>query len=325
VPRRGDGPHALGLEVFTQEGDAAQTIHQKNSHASPTPLVAGRHLFVHFGAQGTACLTLDGETVWKTRKLVYDPRHGNGGSPVLAGDRLVIICDGYDKAFVIALDRATGEIVWKKDRPPIERYQTFSFSTPLAIEVNGETQVVCPGSDWVIAYDPRDGREIWKVNYDGYSLIPRPIYGHGLVFICTGYNTPSLLAIRPDGQGDVTKTHVAWRLNRAVPHASSPLLVGDDLYLVSDAGIATCLDARTGKRHWQERLGGNYSASPLYADGKIYIQSEQGQGAVIAAGRQYVELARNALEPRTFASYAVDGTALLIRSEQGLFRIESGR
>jgi outer membrane protein assembly factor BamB len=312
------------VEVFQETADTSQSIHQKNSHASPTPLTDGRHLYVHFGTHGTACLTLDGEVVWKTQELEYDMRHGSGGSPVLADDTLVIACDGYDIAFVVGLDRRTGEIRWRRDRPEIDRYQSFSFGTPLAIEVAGRTQVVCPASDWVIAYDPADGSEIWKVQYDGYSVIPRPVYGHGLVFICTGYNTPSLLAIRPDGKGDVTRTHVAWRSSRAVPHTPSPLLVGDELYMVSDGGVASCVDVKTGRRHWQERLGGNFSASPLYADGKIYLQSEQGEGTVIEAGRQYSELARNRLEPRTFASYAVDGSAFLIRTERSLYRIEAG-
>src|SRR5262249_59834999 len=133
-----------------------------------------------------------------------------------------------------------------------------SFSTPLLIEVQGRKQLISPGSDVVCAYDPATGREIWRVRYTGYSVIPRPVYGHGLVFICTGYNTPSLLAVRPDGEGDVTATHVAWTAHRAVPHTPSLLLAGGELYMVSDSGVASCLDARTGKVHWQGRLRGGY-------------------------------------------------------------------
>src|SRR5262249_51729951 len=158
----------------------------------------------------------------------------------------------------------------------------FSFSTPLLITINGQKQVVSPASDMVGAYDPKNGREIWRVRYQGYSVIPRPVFGHGLVFIATGFGgSPGLLAIRPDGQGDVTKTHVAWKTRRGAPLTPSPLLVGDELCTIADNGVATCFDAKSGKVIWQERIDGNYSASPLYGDGKIFFQSEQGPAFVI--------------------------------------------
>ncbi len=204
----------------------------------------------------------------------------------------------------------------------VRQPRMFAFATPLTIEVDGRKQVVCPGAGAVVAYDPDTGRPLWQVDYPGgYSVIPRPVYGHGLVFVGTGYDRPSLLAIRPTGSGNVTETHVAWRLDRSAPHTPSPLLVGDELYVVSDNGIASCLDARTGKIHWQKRLGGKFSASPLFAAGRIYLQAEEGEGIVIAPGTTYRELARNRLEPRTFASYAVAGDTLLIRTEFHLYRI----
>src|SRR6185437_5702085 len=233
-------------------------IHGKNSHASPTPLVRGERLFVHFGHQGTACLDLEGKVLWKNTSLHYAPVHGNGGSPILVDDSLVFSCDGGDKRFIVALNVVNGEVRWKTDRT-IEASRKFSFSTPLLIVVDGKKQIISPGSNVVCAFDPATGHEIWRVRYDGYSVIPRPVYGQGLLFICTGYNTPSLLAIRPDGKGDVTDTHVVWKTRKAVPHTPSPLLVGEELYFVSDSGQASCLDARTGQVHWQERLGGNYS------------------------------------------------------------------
>jgi outer membrane protein assembly factor BamB len=309
------------IEVFDQDGATTEKIHDKNSHASATPIVDGRFVFVHFGTQGTACLTLDGEIVWATRELKYQPRHGNGGSPALIDDLLVIACDGLDVQFVVALDRKTGEIRWKTDRP-VERPQKFSFSTPLVIEVDGRKQVVCPGTDLVAAYDPRDGREIWKFRYSGYSVIPRPVFGNGLLFIATGYNTPSLFAIRPDGRGDVTGSHEQWALKRAIPHTPSVLLIGDELYFVSDRGIASCVDSQTGELHWQERVGGTFSASPVTADGKIYLQSEQGVTHVIRPGKTYRQLARNDLQERTLASPAVIDAALLIRTEAHLYRID---
>src|SRR5262245_60989305 len=299
-------------EVFEEQGASAVAIHTKNSHASPTPLVRDGRVFVHFGHQGTACLDLSGEILWRNTSLKYAPVHGNGGSPILVGDALIFSCDGGDKRFVAALDKSTGQVRWTIRRSG-DAERPFSFSTPLAITVEGRTQVVSPGSDMVAAYEVDDGHEIWRVRYDGYSVVPRPVYGHGLVYICTCYDRPTLLAIRPDGRGDVTATHIAWSTERAAPHAPSLLLVGEELYMVSDLGMASCLDAKTGKVHWQERLGGNYSASPILAGGRIYFQSEEGTGTVIKAGRQFERLARNSLGERTLASYAVVDGAIYIR------------
>ena len=309
------------VEVFREDSRTAPRIHAKNSHASPTPLCDGQHLYVHLGHQGTACLDLDGKLLWQNRSLRYQPVHGNGGSPILVGDKLILSCDGGDQRFVAALDRRTGRVVWRTPREG-NSVKPFSFSTPLLIEVKGRPQVISPGSDMVVAYDPQTGQEIWQVTHDGYSVIPRPVYGHGLVFICTGYNQPNLLAIRPDGKGDVTATHVAWTARRGVPHTPSLLLDGDELYMVSDGGIASCLDAKTGKAHWERRLGGNYSASPILADGHVYFLSEDGVGTVIKAGRKFQQVARNTLEERTLASYAAADGALFIRTETQLYRIE---
>lgn len=308
-------------EVFRHDGSQAPPIHSKNSHASPTPLTDGKRLYVHFGHQGTACLDLQGNLIWKNRSIHYQPVHGNGGTPILAENALVFSCDGYDQPFVIALDRSKGNVIWKTDRNS-ESFKKFSFSTPLSITVNGKQEIISPGSGAVCAYDPATGREIWRVTYEGYSVIPRPIFGHGLVFVSSGFESPSLLAIRPDGRGDVTTTHVAWTLRKGAPLTPSPLLVDDELYLVSDSGIASCVDARTAKVHWQERIGGNYSASPLYADGKIYCQSEEGTGVVLKAGKRFQVLARNFIGERTLASYAVSDGAFFIRTEDHLFRIQ---
>ena len=310
------------VEVFPLEDGPRARMHQKNSQASPTPVTDGRHLFVHFGTQGTACLTLDGETVWKTRELEFEPQHGSGSSPVLVDELLVATCDGSDVQFVVALAQSSGKIRWKKERPPAQEIKKFSFSTPLVIEVAGRKQIVSPGAHQVVAYDPAGGEEIWRVRYHGYSLVPRPVYGHGLIFLSTGYDKPQLLAIRPDGRGDVTETHVAWKTDRGAPNTPSPLLIGDDLYFISDLGIATCANAKTGEVRWTHRVGGNHSASPLSADGKVFFQSEKGETIVIQPGSRYEELARSQLKASTLASLAVEGRALLLRTENALFRIE---
>jgi outer membrane protein assembly factor BamB len=308
-------------EVFRQDGRKAPGIHSKNSHASPTPLVYGGRLYVHFGHQGTACLDLTGKVLWKNNSFKYEPVHGNGGSPILVDNALVFSCDGGEEGFVVALDRKTGKVLWKADRS-VDAVKKFSFGTPLLITVKGQKQIISPGSNMVGAYDPKTGKEIWRVRYDGYSVIPRPVYGQGLLFICTGYNFPSLLAIRPDGKGDVTATHVAWTTRRAAPHTPSPVLVGSELYMVSDRGVATCLDAKTGRVYWQKRIGGDYSASPLYAGGKLYFQSEDGNGVVLQAGKEFKQLAKNVMDERTLASYAVADGALFLRTKTKLYRIE---
>ena len=190
------------------------------------------------------------------------------------------------------------------------------------IEVDGQSQLVSIGAFRTTAYDPDTGAEVWEVSYgDGFSNVPAPVYGHGLVYIATGFQVPSLLAVRADGRGDVTASHTAWTLRRGAPHTPSPLLVDDLLYLVSDLGVATCVDARTGEVQWQHRLGGNYSASPVFADGRISFQSEEGVTTVGAPGNSYLELAVNELAGTTLASPAGAAGSFFIRTGTHLYRI----
>ena len=310
------GRETLNVEVF-QVGESASP-NPKNSLASPTPVVDGDRVYVHFGADGTAALTTDGELVWTTQ-FPYISQHGNGGSPVLHGDRLILSIDGYDTAYVVALDTATGEERWRAvRRDPISQ----AYSTPLVIQVDGVDQIFSIGAFRATAYDPNSGSEIWEVSYgDGFSNVPAPAFGHGMVYIATGFQVPSVIAVRADGQGDVTATHIAWVLRRGAPLTPSPLLVGDELYVVSDFGIATCLDARTGETRWRERLGGNFSASPVFADGRIYFQSEEGVTTVLEPGPVYQELATNRLAGTTLASMAVANGSFFIRSHDHLYRI----
>jgi outer membrane protein assembly factor BamB len=319
------GKPVWDVEIFAGPNIELQPMHNKNSPASPTALVEGDRIYVHFGHHGSACLDRNGKVLWRNNRLPYNPVHGNGGSPILVGDRLVYCADGAKDPFVVALDKTTGEVAWKVARTVSPR-QTFSFATPLFITVDGQPQIIAPGSGAVSALDPKDGRELWHVRYGaGYSVVPRPVFGQGLIFVGTGYNRADLLAIRPGGQGDVTDTHIAWRTTKGAPLTPSVLVVGEELYVVADMGVASCFDAKTGTLHWQEKIEGNYSASPLHAEGRIYFQNETGTGTVLKAGREFVTLATNKLEERTLASYAVTENAFLIRTATQLYRIEAER
>jgi len=310
------GKEVVNAEVFSLPN--AVLKNEKNSLASPTPILEGERVYVHFGADGTAALSTDGKIVWKIT-LPYDSMHGNGGSPTLYRDLLIVSCDGSDDAYVVALDKNTGKIRWKTQR---RRPFDQSYTTPLVIQVDGRDQVVSIGAYRAAAYDPQTGREIWRVSYgDGFSNVPRPVFSHGLVFIGTGFQEPSMLAVRPTGTGDVTNTHVAYTIERGAPFTPSPLIVGDEFYMVSDIGVASCLDVKTGKIHWQQRVPGNYSASPVFADNRIYFLSEEGVATVIAPGKEFRRLAVNTLDGTTFASIAVSQGTLFIRSDSHLYRI----
>ncbi len=313
------GREVVNTEVFRVERPEA--LNAKNSYASPTPIVDGDRVYVHFGAQGTAALTSTGEVVWKTR-LDYQSQHGNGGSPALHGDLLIVNCDGNGgDAYVAALDVKTGKTRWKTARrQPADQ----AYTTPLVIRVGDRDQIVSVGAYRAVAYDPANGREIWRVAYDdGFSNVPRPVFGQGLVFVATGFQQPTLIAVRPDGTGDVTRSHVAWTLRRGAPYTPSPILVGEQLFIVNDAGIATCVDAKTGTIHWQQRLGGggNYSASPVHADGRIYFLSEEGVTTVIEPGTTFKHLATSQLDGATLASMAVAERSFFIRTQSHLYRI----
>ena len=313
------GRETVNVEAFRIDRPGA--INTKNSHASPTPIVDGDRVFVHFGAEGTAGLSSDGSILWKTQ-LRYASQHGSGGSPVLYRDLLIVNCDGNGgpgDAFVAALDVKTGKIRWKTERrEPADQ----AYTTPLVINAAGRDQVISVGAYRAAAYDPADGKEIWRVGYEnGFSNVPRPVFGHGLVYVATGFMQPTLIAVRADGNGDVTRTHVAWTLRRAAPYTPSPILVGDHLYIVNDVGIATCVDAVSGTIRWQQRLGGNFSASPVFADGRIYFFSEEGLGIAIAPGPTFERLATSQLDGSILASLAVADRAFFIRTDTHLYRI----
>lgn len=306
------------VEVMPQ--DRRTRIHPKNSHASPTPILDGDRIYVHFGYQGTACLSRDGELIWSNRDLFFRPTHGNGGSPVLVDGRLVFTCDGDKNPRVVALDADTGKLAWQTPRP-VSAKKTFSFCTPSVITVNGRKQIIAPGSDCVLALDPASGEVIWDVRYTGYSVVPKPIFHQGLVYISTSFDRPEMLAIDPTGRGVVTDTNVVWRVDRNAPKTPSMVAHKGSIYSVSDDGIVHCVDATTGETLFRKRLGGGFSASPILAGEYIYFTSEQGETTVIRAGVEFEQVETNDLGERTLASMAVVDGDIMLRTVDALYRI----
>lgn len=312
-------------ESIVAEVESPEAIHVGNSYASPTPVVDGDRLYVHFGVNGTACLNAEtGDIIWKrTVPAFYSV--GAGSSPIVYQNLLILVCDGIDQQYVTALDKQTGKTVWRTDRPP-KRSQDGqlqkAYSTPLVIRHEGRDQLVVPSAQWIVSYAPLTGKEIWRVDHgDGFSTIPRPVYGHGLVYICTGYSSSELLAIRVGGEGDVTKSHVAWRAKRQIPKNPSPLLAGELLFAISDNGICTCFDAITGDTLWQRRIGGNYSASPVLANGHVFVLSHEGKITAIPATREKQELKTSKATGELKASPAIVNSSVLLRSGSKLYRV----
>lgn len=314
-----DGRMIWDVEVFPQRGADSPVIHNKNGHASPTPVVDGDRLYVHFGHQGTACLDLSGKKLWEQRSLKYEPVHGAGASPLLVDGLLIFPCDGAGDPFIVALKAEDGAVAWRTPRR-VETRNFFSFCSPACFTIDGVKQILSPASNALLSYDPATGRELWRVRFDGYSVIPRPLYGHGLVYFSSGYDSPVTYAVKPGGSGDVTDTNVVWTQQKRAPNTPSMLLVGDELYTVADNGVVSCLDAKTGEIHWQERAGRACSASPIVWRDRIYVMDEFGTTTVLKTGRKFEKLAENRLDgERTLASLAAGEGVLFLRSDIALY------
>ncbi len=314
---------ATGKTIWDREVRAveqAPPIHAKNSHASPTPIVRDGSVFVHFGALGMARLaTSDGTVQWSCFELDYSPVHGSGGSPVLYGDKLVVVCDGRQDPFVAAVDAKTGKIAWKTPRGVKARI-SHSFVTATVAIVDGKAQVLAPGPDHFAAYDLESGAELWRVLAPGWSVVPQPALGHGLVIYNHDFDRPELMAVKLGGKGDVTDSHVVWRIKRGAPSTPSPLLVGNELFFVSDNGIASCVNAKTGENYWTERLGGNYSASPIFANGRVLFLNESGLATWVKADKEFAVLGTNEVPGRTFATPAFLDGAMYLRTDENLYK-----
>ena len=326
---RKTGKTLFDVEVFHLDNPGG--VHANNSHASPTPTIDGDQVFVHYGAHGTACLGTDGRTIWKTQELKYAHGHGPGGSPVVWKDLVIVNCDGTDVQYVVALDRNTGKVRWKRDRQHTSEARRtgksevpMAYCTPLLVEIDGRTQLVSLGSDAVVAHDPATGDELWWFAFNGYSNVSRPVYDRGRLFFASGFGSPVFYAIALGGTGDLTDTATLWTVKGAsVPLDVSPLVVGDELYTISDAGVATCYDAAKGTQLWQKRLGNKFWASPVYASGRIYCLDESATTTVLLAGKEFTKLATNKLDGNAQASPAIVDGAIFLRTDKFLYRIEN--
>jgi outer membrane protein assembly factor BamB len=322
------------LKLFQVE--KPQYAHPFNTYASPTPVIEAGRVYVTFGAPGTAAVdTRTGKVLWERRDIECNHFRGAGSSPILFGDLLIMHFDGSDQQFVLALDKKTGKTVWRTERsidykdlgpdgkPQAEGDYRKAFATPHVTTVGGKPLLISIGSKATYGYDPLTGKELWRIEEpSNFSGSTRPVVGHGLVFYPSGFSAGQLLAVRPDGSGDVSETHVAWRLAKGVPKKPSLLLVGDLIFMIGDTGIASCIQAKTGEVVWTARLDGSYSASPVSAEGRVYAFSEEGKATVIEAAPQFKVLAENRLDDGFMASPAVAGSALFLRTRTHLYRIE---
>ena len=307
-----------------------------NCYATPSPVLEPGRVYVHFGSFGTACLdTTTGKTLWKRDDLRCRHYRGSSSSPVVFENLLILTFDGVDLQYVVALDKQTGQTVWKTDRSVAWNDENVpgqmakdgdlrkAHSTPLLVSAAGKPQLISGGAKAAYGYDPRTGRELWRVQYPDFSVAPRPLFDRGLAFIVTGQSKTELWAVKTDGQGDVTDTAVQWKARTRVGKYASPVLVDGLIYTAAAESFVTCLDAATGDTVWNERIGGKFAASPIYADGRIYFCDQQGVTTVIKPGRTLQVLATNTLADGFMASPAASGKAFYLRTKTSLYRIES--
>ena len=309
--------------------DDPQPVHGLNSYASPSPVLAGGRVFCHFGDYGTACLdAATAAILWSNRDHRLDHQNGPGSTPIVWRDLLIFHCDGRDSQAIVALDTRTGAQAWKTPRTgalPGQPDLKKAYGTPLVLTIDGRDLLVSPAADWVYGYDPATGRELWKKSYgvQGFSVVPRPVFGHGLLFMSTSFMQPELLALRI-GPGTAAP-EIVWREKKGAPTMPSPLVVGDEVYMVSEKGVATCLDVRTGRVHWSERLGGNFSSSPLFAAGHVYVGNREGETFVFRPGTTFALEATNRLPGSIMATPAAVDRAVYLRTDAALYRIEAPR
>jgi len=342
------GKTLLNQKLFhSDEPEPLGNGRRDNSYATPSAVLDSERVYVHYGSFGTACLdTKTFKVIWQRDDMPCRHYRGASSSPVLYKDLLILTFDGADLQYHIALEKRTGNTVWKTDRSAdwndehIERQMVKdgdwrkAHSTPLIVSAAGSDVMFSVGAKAAYGYDPLTGREIWRVDHEAYSAAPRPLFHDGHFIFVNGFSRGAqMCSVRAGGEGIVTETHVAWKIDAPLPKYSSPILVGDLVYMSLDDSFLACIEAKTGETVWKERVGGKFRACPIYADGRIYFFNLEGETTVIEPGREFKRLAANKLagdaprdDPRRgpgfMASPALVGNAIFARTRHHLYRIE---
>jgi outer membrane protein assembly factor BamB len=314
--------------------EAPQFAHEFNSHASPTPVIEAGRLYASWGAAGIACIdTKTAKVLWERRDFKCNHYRGAGSSVTIFENLLIHNFDGSDFQYVVALDKETGKTIWRAERsvdfkdlidgkPDREGDWRKAFSTPRVWEFDGKPLLFSQGSKAFYGYEPRTGKELWRVeSITTHTTSTTPVSDGKLIYLCTGNTKGEVWAVRPGGKGVVNDSHIVWKYSRA-PMRPSLLLGNDLIFMVDDGGVATCIESKTGKELWRERVGGNYSASPMFAEGRVYFFNEEGKATVIEASREFKPIATNQLGDGFMASAAVDGKAMFLRTKTALYRVE---
>ncbi len=324
------------IKVFTPEDLFGK--HSINTYASPTPCIEKGFVYVHFGSSGTACInTSDGSIVWKRTDLKCKHVQGPGSSPVLYKNLLILHYEGTDVRFIIALDKSTGKTVWRTDRPeepykPLPVIGKKAYITPLILNVKGRDMLISNGSAVCCAYDPLTGKEIWRVVRGAESTVPMVIAEKGIIYFYTGTMVDpegtvftEMLAVNPEGKGDITATNILWRKrdDQIQTQILTPLIKDGLIYTVNSRNIMMCIDAATGKEIWSERQKANFNASPVYAGGNIWFFSIKGEVLAIKPGRNFELIARNQMDSGIWATPPILRNSVILRTEKYLYRIGS--
>ena len=315
-------------KVLVFENKEPQYCHPMNSYGTPTPVIYDGRVFVHFGTHGTAALDAQsGQVLWKRRDFKCDHFRGAAASPIVFNDSLIVHFDGHDLQYIVCLDQKSGKTRWKKEREYDFKTNNGdrkkAYCTPSVITHNGRQELISPGAVATESRNPVTGDLFWTARTGGMNASSRPIYRHGHVYVFCGMG--SMSAIKPGGDGDVDKTHVTWSRRKVVPKKSSPLLLNDLLFMVSDEGVASCSNPLNGEIYWADRLKikGQCASSPIHASGHIYSFSSEGDCIVFKAKKEGLEiLAQNKLPTGCMASPAVVGDSLLVRTKQNLYRFD---
>lgn len=318
---------AIKHDKLVFEVEDPQYCHPTNSYASCTPFVEPGRVYVHFGRYGTACLnSATGEVIWERRDFLCDHFRGPASSPIVHGDLVFLTFDGIDAQYVVALKKSSGELAWRNlrniDYGTDVGDRKKAYCTPSIVSFGGREMLVSPSASETIAYDPVSGDEIWRVRHGGMNAAARPLFENGLLYLSAGDGENSLIAVRPGGEGRIPDSQIAWRFGKSVPRRASQLVLGEYFLMADDKGVATCLDAATGKLTWQKRLRGEFWSSPIASGKTAYFSNKAGQTYVVRAGDEYQQLAVNQLDAGINASPAVIDRSIIIRTFTHLYRID---